>query len=85
MHVSQEDLGPALVDVVLRQGDLLFIPLTLTLTLTLILTLTLTLTGQGDLLYIPRGFPHVTETETGTPSVHLTFTAQTQVDARVYM
>jgi len=33
----------------------------------------------GDLLYVPRGHPHITTTVESDLSLHLTFTAQTQV------
>ena len=33
---------------------------------------------SGDLLYVPRGHPHVTCTTAQQSSIHLTFTAQTQ-------
>lgn len=31
---------------------------------------------MGDILYVPRGYPHVTESDPQQASLHLTFTAQ---------
>ena len=34
--------------------------------------------GAGDVLYIPRGWPHVAETEGTAPSIHMTMTLHVQ-------
>ena len=34
--------------------------------------------NPGDVLYIPRGWPHVAEAEGGAPSTHMTMTLHAQ-------